>query len=451
MSALSNSNITSEILLKRTNPMWRKLLYSDDPSLGTKKLLDTVIDKLLKLDPTFNSFTPNISDIFNFAKYSLSKTKVIILGQDPYYQKGSAHGYSFSTLDSKCPGSLKNIFKSLHNAGMLDTERPILNALTNWARQGVVLLNTSLTTKIGTANTHSKIWEPYTNRVIELLASTSTMPRPVDPINIHKPIVWFLWGKFAQSKEELISKGNQQALDRAQQSNIILKCCHPSPNCTTPKFVDDSQAGWNHIKNVCPEIWWNTLGHVGYTDGSCKNNQVPTKARASYGFHFNHGPFKGFKKGGAVLRKQIQYTDDRDQEDPDKLSTFHPSNIRGEGYAILNMLKHVLNNKSHMSVIIFTDSKFWIDMITKWMPNWAKKIDQKKMRWCDKKNFDLVEDMWNTVQKFKELKLPINLKYVPAHHDCKKEFIQDKTHSNYVNWAGNKLAEEIAEENLPPK
>lgn len=446
--------ITIDLLLKRVNPSWLPILQNE--------LLTDVVSELLDIDKTMNSFTPNIGNIFNFARYPLDQTKIVILGEGPYFEKESAHGYCYSSIGNDTPTSLAKIYKSLKIAKMISSI-PTENVLNNWASQGVVLMNTALTTKIGQENAHTEIWKDYMELVIKLLAEHAG--------NVVTPskITWFLWGELVQSKSKFINWGEKKLnIPNDKRVNLVIKTCHPEAPGNID-FVYDSQDGWEIIKNRYPEIWWNPTGHIGYTDGSSKNNQVPAKAMAGYGYHYTSGPFTASPGGGAVNRK-ILYLDTPPSTDPyikskshtnlQKYNTefpdkhkvvFYPSNIRSEGFAILNMLKFVLKKKSHMCVTIYTDSKFWIDHVNIRIPKMFDKISNEEDQWENHKNHDLVKDMWDTVQQFKELNCPIQLEYTPAHHDCLPEFIKDKKSINYQRYAGNKRAEEIAEACIKPQ
>ncbi|MCW8897249.1 MAG: uracil-DNA glycosylase, partial [Flavobacteriales bacterium] len=151
---------------------------------------------------------PPEKEIFNaFNLTPLEKIKVIIIGQDPYHGIGQAHGLCFSVNDGiKFPPSLKNIFKELQND--LDIPIPISGNLTHWAKQGVFLLNNTLTVREKTPTSHQKKgWEEFTDAVIKLISEQKS------------GVVFLLWGSFAQSKENLIDATKHH----------ILKAAHPSP------------------------------------------------------------------------------------------------------------------------------------------------------------------------------------------------------------------------------
>lgn len=151
---------------------------------------------------------PNMYDIFNALKYtSYDDVKVVLIGQDPYHEKGQAHGLCFSVQDGiPFPPSLNNIFKELKND--LGLNPPTSGNLTKWAKQGVLLLNSVLTVREHMANSHkNKGWENLTNRIIELLNEKE------------QPIIFILWGNDARRKKQMITN----------PKHYILEAAHPSP------------------------------------------------------------------------------------------------------------------------------------------------------------------------------------------------------------------------------
>ncbi len=162
----------------------------------------------LKQDYKTKIVYPPMYDIFNALHYtSYEDTKVLILGQDPYHQKGQAHGLSFSVNKGiKIPPSLQNIFKELYND--LGLYIPNNGYLKKWADQGVLLLNATLTVIDSQANSHKDIgWQIFTDKIIQVLNEKE------------KSVVFILWGKNAMSKIPLITNKN----------HLILKSVHPSP------------------------------------------------------------------------------------------------------------------------------------------------------------------------------------------------------------------------------
>lgn len=133
--------------------------------------------------------------------------KVVILGQDPYHGPGQAHGLSFSVNQGvRFPPSLKNIFKELNND--MNLEIPKSGDLSNWAQQGVLLLNSVLTVENGKAASHQKRgWELFTDKIISV----------VNEVSPH--CVFVLWGAYAQKKAAFVDR----------QKHLVLESVHPSP------------------------------------------------------------------------------------------------------------------------------------------------------------------------------------------------------------------------------
>ncbi len=139
---------------------------------------------------------------------SFDDVKVVIIGQDPYHGEGQAHGLSFSVLDGiKPPPSLRNIFLELKE-DIPGFQVPVQGNLSAWARQGVLLLNATLTVrKAEAASHHNRGWEVFTDKIISTLSEQKN------------GLVFLLWGRNAQMKEQLIDKSKHH----------ILKAAHPSP------------------------------------------------------------------------------------------------------------------------------------------------------------------------------------------------------------------------------
>ena len=137
----------------------------------------------------------------------LDKVRVVILGQDPYHGPGQAHGLCFGVKPGvRPPPSLVNIYKELEND--LGLTRPHHGFLEHWATQGVLLLNSVLTVEMGKAASHSKKgWERFTDAVIRLVDAKT------------EPVVFMLWGAYAQKKAAFVD-GTR---------HLVLKAAHPSP------------------------------------------------------------------------------------------------------------------------------------------------------------------------------------------------------------------------------
>ena len=166
------------------------------------------IREFLKTEYSTRDIYPSMYDIFNAFKFTpYSNVKAVILGQDPYHEPGQAHGLCFSVQDGvKLPPSLINIYKEIKSD--LGITEPDNGNLTKWAKQGVLLLNTSLTVRRGAANSHKDCgWTQFTDEVIKKLAARE------------KPMVFILWGANARSKKAFIDG----------KRHLILESAHPSP------------------------------------------------------------------------------------------------------------------------------------------------------------------------------------------------------------------------------
>ena len=151
---------------------------------------------------------PPMDEIFQaFCLTPLSETNVVLVGQDPYHEEGQAMGLSFSVREGTVePPSLRNIKEELRNEGLL--HEPWSSDLSRWAKQGVLLLNSTLTVRAHQAASHQgKGWEIFTDNAIKALNEDS------------KPKVFLLWGSYARSKKVMITN----------PAHLILESAHPSP------------------------------------------------------------------------------------------------------------------------------------------------------------------------------------------------------------------------------
>ena len=151
---------------------------------------------------------PNPYDLYNCFRYtSFENLKVVLLGQDPYHNEGQAHGLCFSVQEGvRKPPSLENIFKELQSD--IGCDLPKNGTLTKWAKEGVLLMNTSLSVREHQANSHSKCgWAWFTDSVIRLISEQK------------ENVVFILWGGNARSKKALIDT----------KKHFIIESAHPSP------------------------------------------------------------------------------------------------------------------------------------------------------------------------------------------------------------------------------
>ncbi|MDE6868926.1 MAG: uracil-DNA glycosylase [Clostridia bacterium] len=151
---------------------------------------------------------PDMYDLYNCFRYTpLNEVKAVILGQDPYHEPNQAHGLCFSVKEGVAlPPSLQNIYKEIESD--LGIKEPRCGDLTKWAKEGVLLLNTTLTVREHAANSHQNCgWAWFTDNVIKLVSDNT------------QNTVFILWGGNARSKVRLID----------QNKHLILQCAHPSP------------------------------------------------------------------------------------------------------------------------------------------------------------------------------------------------------------------------------
>lgn len=183
-----------------------------------------------------NDYFPKYDDIFNAFKLTpYNKIKVVLIGQDPYHEDNQAHGLAFSVKTKKLPKSLQNIFKELENdLGIIRTN----GNLTDWAKQGVFLINATLTVKKYEANSHKDIgWDVFTNNVIKEIEKNDNI------------IIYILLGNFAKTKKKLITNKN----------HFIIETSHPSFfSCNKGFFGSKIFSKTNEIlinNNLSPILW----------------------------------------------------------------------------------------------------------------------------------------------------------------------------------------------------
>ena len=214
------------------NNKWKIVLKEILDSNYYKELMDKVNEEYSK--KTIFPCKENIFNAFNITDYD--DVKVVIMGQDPYHGEGEAMGLSFSVNNGiKLPPSLKNIYKELYDD--LGITR-ISGDLTDWSKQGVLLLNSTLTVVKDTPGSHAKIgWQTFTDEVIRKVNEKTT------------PVVFILWGNYARSKKDLITN----------PIHLIIESNHPSPFSARKGFFGSkpfSKTNEFLKKNNIEEIKW---------------------------------------------------------------------------------------------------------------------------------------------------------------------------------------------------
>lgn len=211
---------------------------------------DYIIDQVFGIDRLENliseidkerevtSIYPVKEDVFKaFELTDFLDIKVVIIGQDPYFNEGQANGLAFSVKKGvKIPPSLKNIFKELSDD--LGEEIPTSGDLSNWAKQGVLLLNSTLTVEEKKPNSHTKYtWSIFTDSIIKYISDYKSN------------VVFILWGNFAIKKSKLIDSSK----------HLIIQSSHPSPLSARHSFFGSkvfSKCNLYLEKNLMKKIDW---------------------------------------------------------------------------------------------------------------------------------------------------------------------------------------------------
>jgi uracil-DNA glycosylase len=211
---------------------WRDVLRNET----TQEYFARLSEFVARERKEFNVF-PSDDNVFAALQLTAPHdVRVVIVGQDPYHGSGLAHGLSFSVQHgTRIPPSLRNIYTELHTD--LDVPLPTSGNLEAWAKQGVLLLNTSLTVREGEAGSHSKHgWETFTDSIISYLGSQQ------------QHTVFVLWGAHAGKKASLI-----------HQQHTVITSVHPSPLSAHRGFFGSrpfSQANRSLAEHAQPEINW---------------------------------------------------------------------------------------------------------------------------------------------------------------------------------------------------
>lgn len=212
---------------------WNEILAPLFQAEEYKKIRSFLIEEYSK-----HTVYPDMYDLYNCFRFTpFSEVKAVLLGQDPYHNEGQAHGLCFSVRDGvPPPPSLVNIYKELN----ADVGCPVPKSgdLTKWAKNGVLLMNTSLTVRAHAANSHSKCgWSWFTNNVLRLISAKK------------QHVVFILWGGNARSKKPLIDT----------EKHLVLESVHPSPLSAYNGFFGCkhfSKANDYLVKNGIAPIDW---------------------------------------------------------------------------------------------------------------------------------------------------------------------------------------------------
>jgi uracil-DNA glycosylase len=382
-----------------------------------KLLLNNNINDIIDILKDKSNLTPRIENVFEFARLTdFDNIKIVIIGQDPYPKSGHAHGLAFSCL-KQIPASLLNIYKCLIKHKIIRS-MPESGNLENWAKQGVLLVNTALTTEIGKANEHSKLWENY----------TTTLFKNISEI---KPIVFMLWGNHAKKIKPYLSP-----------KAVILEWAHPSPLAQSkqsfldcPHFIDSNniltRLGYNKIdwnieirSDIEKQFSFDRNTQIVFTDGSCYPNKACKEAKAGYAASFALGTMQDVILYGCVDNSHV-----------------FASNQRAEGTAILKTLEYLdLRLNDWETVIIVSDSEFWIKMIEVYMPSWVR----YNTNFEEKKNPDLTKKIWTIYYKLINFDMKtIQFRHIKSHNKNGWADYKEGTYE-YFCYINNDYADNLA-------
>ena len=222
-------------LFKGVDISWKPFIKSE----FQKSYMQEIKSFLINCSQNNEVIYPHPKDIFKSLELtSFQSVKVVILGQDPYHGPNQAHGLAFSVKKNvPIPPSLKNIFKEISED--LHSNKRLSGDLTNWAKQGVLLLNTCLTVFPGRPGSHANLgWQKFTDSII-------------DAVDTKDNVVFLLWGSYAQKKKDLLLNKN----------NLVLEAPHPSPLSAHRGFFGCkhfSKANEFLRKNKIEEIDWSS-------------------------------------------------------------------------------------------------------------------------------------------------------------------------------------------------
>ena len=422
-------------MMEKVHDSWYRFLVKYELMDPLKATLDEILDNYDEKE-----ITPTIENIMYWARFPLEDTKIVICGQDPYFSLDKsknriAHGLAFSTLDVHvCPPSLKQIFHAIKRDKLVD-KIPEVYDLSNWSKQGVLLLNASSTTIIGKSLKHKENWKSVNEKIFKSIAEHFMVEAT--------PLVYMLWGKDAQKRAAYIPSIHH-----------IMKTAHPSPQAQM-RLKDNNAKKFTNCRhfvkanalleewNRKPIIWDTVINHVIYTDGSCKlkpSGAIPQGYKAnkdsvaSWAYYISDGTFRDESNSGAVKIKQCP----RLMNGKKTEYTVYPTSIRGEGIAIIKALAHICNNSILFTgtITIKTDCKHWADGFNnwKWMRNDA---NHDKL-----KNLDIIQTLQQFAKRIDEDIGELEVVFISAAHDIPRP--EDEDTEEYRDWLFNSKVDQMA-------
>lgn len=441
-----------DALFNGINPEWMKL-FKKNADLRTT--LGSAIKQIKTTDPAI--ICPSYDKILEcFRYFAPQDTKVVIMGQDPYFGVGEATGLCFSVGNDKMTPSLRNISAAIQKScGQKINDIKLIE----WAQQGVLMLNARLTTVLTKAKEDGHdVWEAFTDKIIEWLDAN------VDNI------IFVLWGNNAKAKGAFIKRSK------------ILTYTHPSPmadkslprdkrfaNCghfteinahltanggAIIKWGDDIEikdvgdtSGDNNsntsndisntsndksnnkeeltlracTNNLSTSLRACTNKHIVFVDGACTGNGKRS-ARASYAFYIAAGPLAPYEQAAEI----------------GNYNNVTATNNRGELLAFINALKYINEapvTDNVKTILFISDSSYCIGIIGGWLDSWiAKGILHEKM------NGDLLRELIDIIKKIKDKDYKIDTIHQYSHQPAPV----NKDSDEYYKWQGNDKVDKLA-------
>jgi uracil-DNA glycosylase len=417
-----------DVILKGVDPAWLPLIDIAllDSALGA---IDTMGDAARTAPP------PHL--IFEALRYGApADATVVIIGQDPFPTPGDAQGICFSVpAGTALPGSLKRIFGCLDRAGLrrehaAEDKKAVLVSgdLRPWAVQGVLMINTALTTRVGARRAHAAAWAPF---VVDFLRRFCS-ERAEAGARVH----FLLWGGDARTYAGLARR----------YGHVVHEWSHPSPLADNKLPEEGRFRACPHFENVNaalaagglrPVVWDNLSPVVAFSDGSCPLNGKPG-SRASFAALITGAQF-----GAAVFRGEVSPSEYAfiDEDDPERgihetQTPAVPSNNRGELLGIIYAFLALLRGRAVGRVELVSDSEISIKTLLVWLPSRLKKGSEREL-----KNFDLIWIAWRLLGCLREQAAFVALTHVRSHQKPPPESAPSR--ERFVH-RGNAMADEHA-------
>lgn len=413
-------------LFNGINPEWMKLFKKNTE---LRNALGDAIKQIKITNPAV--ICPSYDKILEcFRYFTPQDTKVVIMGQDPYFGVGEATGLCFSVGNGKMTPSLRNVSTAIERScGQKINDVKLLE----WAQQGVLMLNARLTTVLTKAKEDGhEIWESFTDKIIEWIDT-----------NVSN-VIFVLWGNNAKAKSVFIKRSK------------ILTYTHPSPmadkslprekrfaNCMHfveineylvekggsvirwgDNIEDDKQDTITDIQTdtvVNTSLRKCTNKHIVFVDGACTGNGK-RNSRASYAFYIAAGPLAPYEQTAEI----------------GKYNNVDATNNRGELLAFIKTLQYINDapvNDNVKTVLFISDSSYCIGIVSSWLDKW---IVEDILH--EKKNIDLLNELSDIIKKIKDKGYKIETIHQYSHQPAPI----NKDSDEYYKWQGNERVDRLA-------